>query len=82
MAERRKSFKPLRAALGLAALASFLATGARAADEAPDLDFLEYLGSWSGDDEEWIAVSEWERKEEETAKAPPEEERKDDEKET
>ena len=73
----------MRRALGFAALASLLAAGAWAQDEVPDLDFLAYLGSWSGDDEEWLAVSEWDRKEEEeTAKAPPQEERKDDEKET
>jgi hypothetical protein len=25
----------------------------------PDLAFLEYLGSWQGDDDEWLAVKEW-----------------------
>jgi len=27
---------------------------------SPDLDFLEYLGSWQDSDEEWLIVSEWE----------------------
>ena len=35
---------------------SLLATGIVVADEAkaPDLDFLEYLGSWEADEEEWV----------------------------
>jgi hypothetical protein len=28
---------------------------------APDLDFLEYLGSWQGNDDEWIAIKEWDQ---------------------
>ena len=34
--------------------------GAAAADdnELPDLEFLEYLGSWEGSDEEWLLFSE------------------------
>jgi len=28
---------------------------------APDLAFLEYLGSWQGDDDEWIAIKEWDQ---------------------
>ena len=27
----------------------------------PDLAFLEYLGSWQGDDDEWIAIKEWDQ---------------------
>jgi hypothetical protein len=27
----------------------------------PDLAFLEYLGSWQGDDDEWLAVKEWDQ---------------------
>ena len=27
----------------------------------PDLAFLEYLGSWQGDDDEWLAVKEWDK---------------------
>jgi hypothetical protein len=27
----------------------------------PDLAFLEYLGSWQGDDDEWLAIKEWDR---------------------
>lgn len=29
-----------------------------ASSEAPDLAFLEYLGSWQEDDDEWLVVSE------------------------
>lgn len=40
-------------------------TGAQAqqAEEAPapDLDFLEYLGTWAEDDDEWLAIEEWEK---------------------
>ena len=28
---------------------------------APDLDFLEYLGSWQADDDEWLEIAEWEK---------------------
>ena len=28
--------------------------------EIPDLDFLEYLGSWQDSDADWLIVSEWE----------------------
>jgi hypothetical protein len=36
---------------------------AQEADEPvlPDLDFLEYLGAWAGDDDEWLAIEEWRR---------------------
>jgi hypothetical protein len=36
---------------------------APAPDESlPDLDFLEYLGSWQASDEEWFAIRELEGK--------------------
>jgi hypothetical protein len=48
-----------------AAAARHLAGGAafgRAANAAaPDLAFLEYLGSWQGDDDEWVAIKEWDQ---------------------
>jgi hypothetical protein len=28
-------------------------------EPAPDLDFLEYLGAWADEDDEWLAVEEW-----------------------
>jgi len=68
--------------MGLAAAAVVLTPAARAQEEGPDLDFLEYLGSWQENDEEWLAVAEWEREGKDDAQAPPAEERKDDEKET
>ena len=39
---------------------SLLAPGMTAADEetSPDLELLEYLGSWEGSDEEWMLFSE------------------------
>ena len=52
----------------LAAGGLWLARGAHAqqaaappADAAPDLEFLEYLGSWQADDDEWLAIKEWEK---------------------
>ena len=30
-------------------------------DAGPDLAFLEYLGSWQGDDDEWLAIKEWDQ---------------------
>ena len=86
-----------RGALGTAAIASLFVTGAMAAEQKLDLDFLAYLGSWQENDEEWLAVSEWDGDEEDnedlglgtilgTAKTPQKEtndkEVKDDEKET
>jgi hypothetical protein len=62
--------------------ALLFAPGTRAEDEAPDLDFLAYLGSWQENDEEWLAVAEWEGEDEEEARSPPAEEKNDDEKET
>jgi hypothetical protein len=35
---------------------------ARAQEAAePELDFLEYLGSWQAEDEEWEIAAEWEK---------------------
>jgi hypothetical protein len=28
---------------------------------APDLDFLEYLGAWAAEDDEWLAIEEWQK---------------------
>lgn len=39
-------------------------------ETAPELDFLEYLGSWQETDEEWLVVSEWD------PEAPPEQDEK------
>ena len=30
---------------------------------APDLDFLEYLGAWAEEDDEWLAIEEWQKDE-------------------
>lgn len=49
--------------------------------ESPGLDLLEYLGSWQEDDEEWLAVAEWEDTNEDDSAAR-KDERKDDEKDT
>jgi len=43
----------------LPAVALLVATAAAAQDdEAPDLAFLEYLGSWQDGDEDWLVVAE------------------------
>ncbi len=51
---------------GLAALvvmqAAVMPLASAEESDGPDLDLLEYLGSWQGDDEEWLAVSEWDAK--------------------
>jgi hypothetical protein len=31
------------------------------AEPGPDLDFLEYLGAWAEEDDEWLAIEEWQR---------------------
>ena len=53
----------LRSLLGLAAMSVVFGPTATAADDAaddaPELDFLAYLGSWQESDEEWLAVAEW-----------------------
>lgn len=82
LADRSWLVRGLRGLLRLGAMVFLLVPGARAAEEAPDLDFLAYLGSWQENDEEWLAVSEWEGADKEIAQAPPKEQRKDDEKET
>jgi hypothetical protein len=47
-------------------VAAGLASPARAADEpeVPEADFLEYLGSFQADDEEWVIEAGWEEDEE------------------
>ena len=79
--ERRRSAGQLG---GLAALAIMqaAATPLAGAEEldAPDLDLLEYLGSWQGDDDEWLAISEWDAKSDAQGSEPePPREEKDDE---
>jgi hypothetical protein len=68
-------------ALGIAVAGLGLAGAAALGQdsEAPELDFLEYLGSWQETDEEWLIVAEWEdedMEEQDDADTP---ERKDDE---
>jgi hypothetical protein len=29
----------------------------------PDLEFLEYLGAWAEEDDEWLAIEEWQNDE-------------------
>ncbi len=45
-----------RALASFAALAGLLGAGAASADEeaTPDLEFLEYLGSWEASEEDWV----------------------------
>jgi hypothetical protein len=46
------------------------AAQAQSADSetAPDLDFLEYLGSWLADDDEWWELAEWDKSQKERPK--------------
>ena len=43
----------------------WLVPGAQAQEaggpEGPGLDFLEYLGAWAAEDDEWIAIEEWQK---------------------
>ena len=32
-----------------------------APEAGPDLEFLEYLGAWDEDDDEWHAIEEWQK---------------------
>lgn len=65
------------------AIAVLFAAASRA-EELPDADFLEYLGSWEETDAEWIAIADW-RAEETVDEKPTDrvvEKRKDDEQES
>ncbi len=51
-----------RHTLGIAMLCSLVAGGANALadddEELPDIEFLEYLGSWQESDEDWLLFNE------------------------
>jgi hypothetical protein len=50
-------------------------------EAGPELDFLEYLGAWAEEDDEWLAIEEWHRDlgaEAEEGAQQPESEREDD----
>ncbi len=72
----------LRSLLGLAAMSVVFSSSVKADDDAPELDFLAYLGSWQESDEEWLAVAEWEGENQITEDAQVETRRKDDENES
>lgn len=46
-----------RAWLPAAAVSLLAAGGVVAGEPAPDMAFLEYLGSWEEDDRDWIALA-------------------------
>jgi hypothetical protein len=50
-----------RISFALAGWCSLAGVAAQEASEeaAQDLDFLEYLGAWAGEDDEWLAIEEW-----------------------
>ena len=68
----------LRAMLGIAAAS--LATVIVRAEEAvePEVDFLEYLGSWQAEDDEWEIAAEWEKEPRSEVEGKPEPETKED----
>jgi hypothetical protein len=47
-------------------------------EASPDLDFLEYLGAWAEEDDEWLAIEEWRKDIEAEAGQESETEREDD----
>jgi len=46
-----------RVAAAALVIAALQAAAADRAEEAPDAAFLEYLGSWEEDDEDWVALA-------------------------
>ena len=72
----------LRSLPGLAAMSVVFSSSVKADDDAPELDFLAYLGSWQESDEEWLAIAEWEGENQMTEDAQVETRRKDDENES
>ena len=44
--------------LGCCWLAGIAAQQPEPAQPGPDLDFLEYLGAWAEEDDEWLAIEE------------------------
>ncbi|MDH4049581.1 MAG: hypothetical protein OEV63_15790 [Gammaproteobacteria bacterium] len=44
--------------LRLAVICGLLGGGIAAADGVPELEFLEYLGSWEESDEDWLLFNE------------------------
>lgn len=48
-------------ALACCWLAGMAAQEPEPAEPGPDLDFLEYLGAWAEEDDEWLAIEEWQR---------------------
>ena len=55
-----RSFGRAALALGWCWLAAVHAQQ-REQEPAPDLDFLEYLGTWAEEDDEWLAIETWEK---------------------
>jgi hypothetical protein len=49
----------LALAIGGVLLARVACAQAPAEEPPPDLDFLEYLGSWQDDDDAWLAIEQW-----------------------
>jgi hypothetical protein len=57
-----------RISAALLAFGCWWLTGARAQEAeqqrpeaGPELDFLEYLGAWAEEDDEWLAIEEWQK---------------------
>ena len=48
-------------ALGCCWLAGMAAQETEPEEPGPDLDFLEYLGAWAEEDDEWLAIEEWQK---------------------
>ena len=48
-------------ALGCCWLTGLGAQETQPEEAGPDLDFLEYLGAWAEEDDEWLAIEEWQR---------------------
>ena len=53
-AEEKRRITARIAALRLAVICGLLGGSVAAGEEAPELEFLEYLGSWEESDEDWL----------------------------
>lgn len=48
-----------RLTLGVSLLVGLVAGPAAAQENEPDMDFLEYLGTWDASDEDWLVIREF-----------------------
>lgn len=79
MMPRRSSTALANRGTPICRLVACLAFGTAAvfADELPDAELFEYLGSWEESDGEWVALLDWEDDEDRSGEPEPNEDEKD-----